>query len=120
MSRLNQANPVSVKKGAELLGAVPFDKGFHFYIDYGKYTGVTANSIMELAQKLITTPAAAVTFHFGRGDFQKWLRNVIGDEELAARIDHLKDWPSWSSDEGLRKELLKTVEKRISELKPSL
>ncbi len=52
-------------------------------------------------------------FHFQRQDFQKWLRNTIGDEELAKRIDRIE---AWSSDENLRKELFKTVHNRITEL----
>ncbi|HUK85853.1 MAG TPA: hypothetical protein VLU95_08315 [Candidatus Acidoferrum sp.] len=31
----------------------------------------------------------SIRFHFERGDFQKWLRTTIGDEELAWRIDNL-------------------------------
>jgi hypothetical protein len=55
-------------------------------------------------------------FHFQRQDFQKWLKNVVGDEELAKRIDQIREWPAWSSDENLRKELFKTVKSRIGEL----
>lgn len=107
---------VAKPKGRKLLGTVPHEKGFHFFTELGKYTGVTATSLVEFAQKLQTIPVQSVTFHIQRQDFQKWLKNIIGDEELAKRIDQIKEWPSWSSDENLRKELFKTVQNRIAEL----
>jgi hypothetical protein len=104
-------------KNQELLSTFPYEKGFHFYTQLGNYTGITATSLDESASKLQTIPVESVTFHFLRDDFQKWLRNTVGDEELASRVDQLKKLPSWSSDENLRKELVKTVEKRLSELR---
>lgn len=119
MSKIVNAgkNQTSKKtRSQELLNTVPDEKGFHFFTEYGKYTGVTATSVVEFGEKLQTIPVESITFHFQRDDFQKWLRNVIGDEELAQRFDRVKEWPSWSSDENLRKELLKTVQMRIVEL----
>ncbi|HTY74797.1 MAG TPA: DUF5752 family protein [Candidatus Nanoarchaeia archaeon] len=112
----NDAKP---KKGVDLLLNVTFEKGFHFHIALGKYTGITANSLGEFADKLQIVPVESVVFHFHRDDFQKWIRNVIGDEVLARRLDQLRTWPSWSSDENLRKELVKTVKKRLDDLKPN-
>jgi len=109
--------PVRKNRGQEFLSSVAYEKGFHFYIEMGKYTGITATSLDEFAAKLQTIPVESVSFHFQRDDFQKWLRNTIGDGELASRIDQLKQWPSGSSDENLRKELVKTVQKRLSELR---
>jgi alpha-amylase len=112
--------PPKKTKRQELLRAVPYESGFHFYIGLGKYAGVTATSLDEFAGKLQTVPVESITFHFQRGDFQKWLGNTIGDDELAKRIYQLKQGPSWSSDENLRKELVKTVQKRLAELRPLL
>jgi hypothetical protein len=103
-------------KGQKLLATVPHEQGFHFFTELGKYTGVTATSMVEFAQKLQIIPVQSVMFHFQRQDFQKWLKNVVGDEELAKRIDQIREWPAWSSDENLRKELFKTVKSRIGEL----
>ena len=100
-------------KGPNLLSTVPYEKGFHFFTELGKYTGITASSTVEFAEKLQIVPIKSVTFHFQRQDFQKWLRNTVGDEELAKRIDQIK---AWSSHENLREELLKTVHTRIAEL----
>jgi hypothetical protein len=55
----------------------------------------------------------SIRFHFERGDFQKWLRTTIGDEELAEKIHNLdKKVP----EEMLRQKLTDIVQKRISEL----
>ncbi len=122
LPKTTEAKKPQVKKtiGQEFLASVPYEKGFHFYTEMGKYTGVTATSLDEFAGKLQTVPAESIVFHFQRDDFQKWLRNTIGDGEIANRLDQLKKWPSSNSDETLRKELVKTVQKRLIELRPAL
>lgn len=92
---------------------MPFENGFHFFTEHGKYTGITAIGTIEFAEKLQIIPIQSVMFHFQRQDFQKWFRTTIGDEELAKRIDQIR---ALSSDENLRKELFKTVHARIAEL----
>jgi hypothetical protein len=101
-------------KNLDLLNTVPFENGFHFYKEQGNYTGLTANGTVEFAEKLQTIPLESITFHFQRQDFQKWFTNTIGDKELAKRIDQIK---AGSQDENLRKELSKTVQNRINELR---
>jgi len=98
------------------LNSVQFEKGFHFFTDLEKYTGITATSLSEFAKDLDAVPAESVKFHFQRKDYQKWLIDVVGDEELARRIDMIEVTPM-SSDEDLRMELSKTVQNRIAELK---
>ena len=100
-----------------LINTVPFEKGFQFFTALGENTGITACSTVEFAEKLQTVPIQSVTFHFQRQDFQKWFINVIGDEELAKRIDQINLWTH--DDENLRKELSETVQNRIAELTKS-
>ncbi|MCW4002238.1 MAG: DUF5752 family protein [Candidatus Bathyarchaeota archaeon] len=109
---------VAKPKGQKLLGTVPYENGFHFFTELRKYTGVTATSLVEFAQKLQIIPVQSVTFHFQRQDFQNWFKNAIGDEELAKRIDQINERPLWSSNENLRKEISKKVQNRIAELQP--
>lgn len=99
---------------ARILNAVPYDNGFHFYTAIGNYTGVTATSLAEFAEKLQTIPESSIRFHFQRADFQKWIKNTIVDPELARRISMIK--PELS-DENLRGALLKDVQARLVELK---
>ena len=96
-----------------LINTVPFEKSFQFYTAVGKNTGITASNTIEFAQKLQIVPIQSVTFHFQRQDFQRWFINVIGDEELAKRIDQINVWTH--DDENLRKKLSETVQKRIAE-----
>jgi len=114
-----KSQPPKKTRSQEILSTVPFQNGFHFYTALGKYIGITANSLSEFAEKLQTIPVESIVFHFQRDDYQKWIQKVLGDEELANRLDQLKQWPAYSSDENLRKELVKTVQKRIRELKPT-
>jgi hypothetical protein len=107
---------IEKRKSLNLPKSVPFENGFHFFTEHGKYTGITATSTVEFAEKLQIIPIESVMFHFQRRDFQKWLSDTIVDEELARRIDQIKEW---SSDENLRKELFKTVHNRITELTKS-
>ena len=111
-------NLLSAKKKAnrEILRTVPYQEGFHFYMELGKYTGITATSLDEFAAKLQIIPADSVAFHFQRGDFQKWFRNILRDEALAKRFDQLKPWSS-QPPENLRKKLYITVQRRLTELR---
>jgi ATP-dependent Lon protease len=98
---------------SKILSDVEFDRGFHFYTSLKHYTGITAISLPEFAEKLKILDASAVNFHFQRHDFQKWIEETIGDIRLAERINQLN---SELSDENLRKQILETVQKRITEL----
>ena len=90
---ITKKQPIEKPKKLNLLNTVPFENGFHFYTELGKFTGITASSTVEFAEKLQTVPIQSVTFHFQRQDFQKWLKNTIGDEELAMRIDQIMAQP---------------------------
>ena len=88
-------------------------KSFHFYAAFGKYTEETASSLSEFAQILQTIDAGSIGFHFPRQDFQKWIKDTIGDSELANRIDKIE--PTLSIEET-RTKLKETVQTRIAEL----
>jgi hypothetical protein len=110
---------VSIAKpnAQKILLVVPFEKGFHFTKADGAYTGITAVSLSEFEVKLKTIDASSIEFHFRRQDFQKWIKDILGDDELSARISQI----GTSYDgEQLRDELLKTVQKRLLDLKKSM
>ncbi len=59
----------------------------------------------------------SVVFHYFRGDFQNWIMDMIGDEELANQLCFVvRDL----SGQGLRSQLLKIVQKRVVEFKTLL
>jgi alpha-amylase len=105
---------VTKPNAQKILQVVLFEKGFHFTKADGVYTGITAISLIEFGAKLQTIDLESVEFHFRRQDFQKWIQEILGDNKLAGRISQTKSNPF---REQLRTELLKTVQKRLSELK---
>jgi hypothetical protein len=99
--------PTNVKPtNVNSLRTVPFENGFHFYTDIGKYTGITAKSLSEFALKLQVIPKESVVFHFRRKDFQNWIKYTIKDAALTQRINNTK---LDQTAEDLRKELIATV-----------
>ncbi len=110
---VNAQNSYSAEEAQKILDPVPYAQGFHFFMPDGHYTGETALSLCSFLKDLGSIDLQSIKFHFDRGDFQKWLRNTIGDEELARIIDELdKRIP----EENLGEKLADIVKKRISEL----
>ena len=104
---------MSAEKAQKTLSPVPYEQGFHFFAPDGHYSGETAMSLCSFLRDLQHLDIQSIRFHFERSDFQKWLRTIIGDEELARRIDNLD---KTEPDEPMRQKLSETVQKRISEL----
>jgi hypothetical protein len=114
----NQRNRIQLnRKIVEILRTVPHEKGFHFYTARGIYAGETATSLDAFERKIQVVPTASVNFHMQRGDFQKWIEDTIGDNELAKRMGSIK---ATHSAEDLRKELLAIVKTRLTELRREL
>lgn len=113
VSEKNQ-QPTPVIQARRALSTVNSDCGFHFYTAIGDYTGVTATSLQDLAKKMSTIPLGSVRFHYERGDFQRWIRTLFCDPELAESIGLIK--PHFS-DEALRNEIIDKIEEHIGHLK---
>ncbi|MEM2026617.1 MAG: polysaccharide deacetylase family protein [Candidatus Bathyarchaeia archaeon] len=102
-------------KHLQLLKRVPADREFKFFYMFASPTGITAGSLQEFYEALKKVGIESVDFHMKRGDFERWIANVIGDVELATRIGNLpKDW---ANKEDLRQTLLALLEERLRELK---
>jgi hypothetical protein len=102
---------------AEILRTVPYEKGFHFYTAPGHFTGETATSLDAFEKKLQVVSTDSVNFHLQRGDFQKWIKDTLCDDQLAKRVNLVKlTLPT----EASRKELLAIVQTRITELRREL
>ena len=98
----------------DLLRPVNPECDFRFFTGLEKPTGITASSTVEFSKKLQTAPIESIMFHFQRQDFQKWFRTSVGDDTIANKIDQIN---IWISGETLRKELLKTAQDRIAQLR---
>jgi hypothetical protein len=102
---------------SKILRSVPEEEGFRFYLAIGEPTGETAVSLADFINKIRTVDVRSVNFHFPRKDFEKWIRGVIGDAELALRIGRIR---LGIQGEALRNEILRVVKVRLNELKPPL
>jgi hypothetical protein len=102
---------------SRILRSVPEQEGFRFYLAVGEPTGETAVSLADFVKKLETIDVRSVNFHFPRKDFEKWIRGVIGDADLALRIGRIR---LDVKGEALRSEIMRVVKVRLNELKPSL
>ena len=109
----------SSNESKDPLRVVPHAQGFHFYTTIGDYCGVSAHSLEEFADALQYVCSDAIVFHFERGDFQNWIRDVIGDAELAQSIDNIKKCNRHLSADSCRKELVDAVSVRILQLEAS-
>ena len=98
------------------LRVVPHAQGFHFYTAFGDYCGVSVHSLEEFADALQYVCSEAIVFHFERGDFQNWIRDIIGDSELARKIDDIKMCDRHLAAESCRKEIMEIVNVRLLQL----
>jgi len=99
---------------SKILNIVPYAQGFHFCTANGNSTGVTAIGLVDFAEKLKTIDIGSIDFHFRCGDFQKWVRDILGDGDLAEKISQTE---KGLCGEDLRTELLETINSRIAHLK---
>jgi hypothetical protein len=63
---------------------------FYFCVEIGKYTGISAASYEDFLASIKRVEAKSLNFHIERGDFEKWVSDVLKDEELAKEIGGLK------------------------------
>jgi alpha-amylase len=97
-----------------VLRRLPADRGFTFFHDFARPTKITVQSLNEFHSALKRVDAKVIRFHVERRDFDRWLRQVVGDEKLADKMAELPE--KELSGEKLRRQVLKTVEGRLKEL----
>jgi alpha-amylase len=98
-----------------LLQPVPAEKGFTFFHEFARPTYLTVQSLEEFLAALRTVDSKSLRFHTERGDFERWVRQVIGDDKLADGLNALTN--EKLSAEKLRTRTAALVEHRINELK---
>jgi len=117
-SRRQKAPPVDRDKALLITSSVPVEKGFHFFTDLQKPTGIFATSIFDFEEQLKKISLQSLEFHTKRGDFSKWLKDVIKDDTLSAEFEKMRS--SSLTGEKLRTRLVSTVETRCKELAGAL
>jgi len=100
-----------------ILRRLPVENRFTFFYDFVRPTGLTARSLKEFHSILKIVDANSIRFHVSRGDFERWLHQVVGDKELASKVSRIPKGKV--NDEVLRNEVARIVEERIEELERS-
>ena len=77
-----------------------------------------ATSIFDFAEQLKNVDLKSLEFHLKRGDFSKWLKDVIRDDALSAEFEKLGSLAL--KGEKLRTRLVDLVDKRCKELAKAL
>lgn len=98
-----------------VLRQLPAGKGFTFFYDFARPTTLTVHSLHEFYLALKKVDVRAIQFHMERGDFECWLRQVVGDDKLATQLTAVSKRKL--SGEALRKQLLSVIAGRIRQLR---
>ena len=100
---------------SRILRKLPRENAFYFFTSIGNYTGENASSLEEFVKKIGEINAKSLEFHFYRGDFEKWVAEVLEDGELAEEIRSFKNLKPVG--DTLRSQLYLIVSKRFEKLK---
>jgi len=98
-----------------ILRSFTVDRGFTFFYEFARPTDLTVHSLEEFNSALKVVDVTSIEFHTERGDFERWIRYVVGDSTLADRLKEIK--PQRLNIEILRKRIITVVEQRLKELK---
>lgn len=101
----------------KILENVPREKAFYFFTSIGNYTGENASSLKEFMEKIRTVDIKSLEFHLYRGDFERWIADVLEDKSLAAEIAQAKSLNY--SGPPLRNVLQDIIDKRYRQLSSS-
>jgi len=110
-----ELHPLTPSSSARILRTLSRKNAFYFFTSVGNYTGQSAMSLEEFANKIREVETTSLEFHLYRGDFEKWTAEVLEDSELTEKISDLKNLEPVRS--ALRDQLYLIVSKRLEELK---
>jgi alpha-amylase len=96
------------------LKTVPREKAFYFFTSIGNYTGESAASLKEFMEKISMVNIKSLEFHLNRGDFEKWIAEVLEDGQLAEEIKKLRGLNLTGED--LRSQLYMIVARELKRL----
>lgn len=97
-----------------LLAPLPSDKQFYFHPQEQDTDVRPAASLWEFRQALPKLSIKTIKFHLQRNDFERWMTDVIHDDELARQIHKLASRPV--NEKELKEALFATVASRFDEL----
>lgn len=98
-----------------MLRQIPVGRSFTFFYKLGQPTDWTVHSLDDFHSALKDVDLRSIRFHLKRGDFERWLRQVVGDDKLADELVGVSK--KKLKGRKLRKSVLDLVKARIRELK---
>ncbi len=92
LSHLEERSASSARSRRAVLSlrCVPPEFAFSFS-SYDRPAGYAAHSLREFANMLEFAPDDVIQYHVERGDFSRWIDQVIGDTKLAKDIRDIED-----------------------------
>jgi hypothetical protein len=102
------------EEASRICRKLPKEQAFCFFTSVGNYTGESAASLEEFLEKIKEVDIKSLDFHLCRGDFEKWIAEILEDKELAEEILNLSD--VMPTRDVLRKRLVTIVSKRREKL----
>ncbi len=105
---------MSTDNASKIPRIVPREKAFYFFTSVGNYTGMSAASLKEFNEKMNEVNTKSLEFHLQRGDFEKWVDEVLQDKDLAFEIRRLQKFNL--TGDALRNQLSMAVSRRFKRL----
>jgi alpha-amylase len=99
---------------SKIFRVLPREKAFYFFTSIGNYTGESATSLKEFMEKINRVNVKSLEFHLYRGDFEKWITEVLEDKKLAEDIGKLQKTNPLGDQ--LRNQLHAIISKRYQQL----
>jgi alpha-amylase len=99
-----------------LLRRLPAGMGFAFSYDFVRSSGLSVHNLQDFCSALKTIDVSSIEYHIERGDFERWLSQVVGDEKLAKDLANINSSKRKLKGETLRKKVLTLTEKRLKQL----
>ncbi len=79
-----------MSSNSSILRKLSKKEAFHFLGPVGNKINESAVSFEEFLEKIKKVDAESLEFHLYRGDFENWISEILGDEELAEEISGLR------------------------------
>jgi hypothetical protein len=109
---------VTLETASKILRTVPREEAFYFFTSIGNYTGLSASSLKEFVERVNDVNVKSLEFHLYRGDFERWIAEVLQDVELAGEVKRLQRFEL--TGDTLRSQLSVTVSRRYKRLASQL
>jgi hypothetical protein len=114
MRNICERTIMTLDTASRILKTVTREKAFYFFTSIGNYTGMSASSLKEFMEKISEVNVKSLEFHLYRGDFEKWVAEVLQDLDLAGEIKRLQKLSLTGN--GLRDQLIFVVSRRLKRL----